>query len=39
MLISLFTNKKLSDGEKIHLIQNMYIPDNNFIFSTQQISI
>jgi hypothetical protein len=35
--ISLYVNKKLSDHEKINIIQNMWVPDNSYIFKTQQI--
>lgn len=31
--ISLFVDKKLDDNEKIRILQNAWIPNNNFNFS------
>lgn len=35
--ISLFVNKKLNDKEKMLVLQNVWIPNNNFNFPNQQI--
>ena len=35
--ISLFVNKKLDDKQKIQVLQNVWVPDNNYNFPNQQI--
>lgn len=35
--ISLFVNKKLDDKQKLQVLQNVWVPDNNYNFPNQQI--
>jgi len=37
--ISLFIDKKLSENEKISIFKNVWVPDNNFNITNQQIGL